>query len=248
MEEAKVFRPTRSKYLVFTSDYIIPVCISLLLVTLLYLSLYSSFFTIKTISCTLDYRDCAEPSLLAELDKLRGQNIFRLDEPQLTTRLTSGDFTIRQVELQKELPGQIFLSLQSVYPVVAIQVKGNNSWVILDQKLRVIGQRESDPNVATLVVTSAQTLVVGKAPQDELIIQALGMTRRLAEQLPSIKTITLIDPDTIELSLASGITAVLTPKKDELIQLRVLQAILADATIKKGVHFIDVRFSQPVLR
>jgi hypothetical protein len=182
------------------------------------------------------------------LDKLKGQNIFTLKISEISEKLTSGDFTIREVVLTKQLPGIIKLDLQSVYPVVALQVIGDPTWVVMDSNFRVIGTRDSEPNVPTVIVQSPLSLVVGKVPDDELIKGTLALARRLADELFSVKTITLMDSDTIELALSSGVKAIFTPKKDELVQLRSLQVILSDATIMTGVKTIDVRFGRPVLR
>lgn len=238
----------RSKYLVFTVDYLVPTFIILAVLTLFYLVLYSPIFKIKEVSCQLDYLVCDNQIILAELDKLKGQNIFTLSKDKVTARLTSGDFTIRQATLTKELPGKVILDLQSVYPVAALQILGNPTWVILDQQLRVIGSRDSDPNVPTIIVPGPLSLTVGKPPSDDLIIQSIQLARRLADELFSIKSITLVDADTIELTLSDGRIAILTPKKDTSAQLVTLQIILRDDKIVQGINTIDVRFARPVLR
>lgn len=248
MDEPKVFKPTRSKYLVLTTDYLLPIFICLSIISLICFVLYSPFFKITKINCSLDFKDCTDPALIAELDKLKGQNIFTISPGYITSRLTSGDFTIRESVMTRELPGTVGLELQSVYPVVALQIIGDPTWVIMDSKFRVIGTRTTDPNVPTVIVAGPINLTVGKPPTTDLILKALGIAKRLSDVLFSIKTISLIDDDTIELALADKRIAIFTPKKDELDQLRILQTILGDDTIIKGVKTIDVRFSQPVLR
>lgn len=248
MDVAPVFHPARSKYLVFTTDYVVPFLIIIGILSLLAVALYSPIFKIAEVNCALDYQECSDPSVIAELDKFKGRNIFTLKPSDVTTRLTSGDFTIREASLSKELPGTISLSLQSVYPAIALKVDGDPTWVVLDADLRVIGTRQEDPNVPTVIVPGPLTLTVGKRTQDEVIVQSLLLARRLADELFTVKTITLIDADSIELALEGGMKAIFTPKKDELVQLRALQVVLSDATILKGVSTIDVRFAQPVLR
>ena len=239
----------KSKYLVITYDILLPVMICLGVVALLYFVLFSSFFAVTSIHCVLDLEPCEDPSLLSELDKLKGQNIFKIVGDQVTTHLTSLDFTIREATLSKELPGSISLSLQSVYPVVALQVSGDDpTWIIFDSTLRVIGARRIDPNVPSVVVQGPLTFTVGKVPTDANIISSLELAKRVSDELFAVKTITLIDADTIHLALDSGKIAIFTPKKDELVQLRALQTILTDATILEGVNTIDVRFARPVLR
>lgn len=238
----------RSKYLVITLDYLFPIFICFGVIALGYFALYSSFFQIKTVICTLDYEACLDPSVLAELNKLKGENIFTLSGDRLTQRLTSGDFTIRQATLKKELPGKVIIDLQSVYPVAALAMPGDPTWIILDQNHRVIGTRSSDPNVPTVIVPGPLTLAVGKPLSDDLLIQSIQLARNLANELFTIKSITLVDADTIKLTLSDGVIAIFTPKKDLSEQLRSLQLILRDATITQGIKTIDVRFIRPVLR
>lgn len=248
MPTPAVFHPVRSKYLVLTTNYLLPIAVVVAVIAMAYFTLYSRFFQINTITCTLDYGDCSDPAVLAELDKLKGQNIFTFSPDHLSTRLTSGDFTIRQAKFTKQLPAHVMVELRSVYPVVALQVLGDHNWVVLDQDFRVIAKRISDPNVPTVLLNSPLTLTVSKPPSDQTVIDTLKLARRLADELFVVKTIFLRDQDTIELTLADGRLALFTPKKDELVQLRTLQTILADATISTGVRIIDVRFASPVLR
>lgn len=248
MEEAKVFHPSRSKYLVFTADYLFPLFICLAVLTLGYFTLYSSFFSIVSVKCSLDFKDCSDPNVIAELAKLNGQNIFKLKSSVITTKLTSGDFTIKHAELHKELPGTVKLSLESVSPVVALKVQEDPNWIVLDSQSRVISIRETDPNVPTVIVQTPLTLVVGQPPEGELILKTLALARKIVDESFAVKTITLLSEDMIELALPSGKHALFTPKKDELLQLRLLQAVLSDDTITKGVSTIDVRFDRPVLR
>lgn len=248
MEVAKVFKPSRTKYLVFTVDYLIPTFIIFSVLTLAYLAIYSSIFKINELPCRLDYLPCDNEAVLAELNKLKGQNIFTLKTDPISAKLTSGDYTIRSAEFTKQLPNIMNVELLSVYPHVALQVQGDPGWVVLDQKLRVIATRDTDPNVPTLVVLGPLTLSVGVSPSDELITRSLVLTRKLFDELSSIKSITLVDEDTIKLNLSNGKVAILTPKKDVTRQLQTLQAVLSDVTILTGVSTIDVRFGRPVLR
>ncbi|MFZ2199178.1 MAG: cell division protein FtsQ/DivIB [Microgenomates group bacterium] len=248
MQTAKVFTPLKSKYLVFTTQYIVPCIICLLIIFGFYLTFYSNLFVITDISCNLDFMPCDNPAILAELDKLKDQNIFTLKTTSVSSKFTSGDFTIRGSQITKELPGKLKVELESVYPVVALKIKDVSTWVALDDKYRVITQRDSDPNVPTVIVSGPLTLALGKPITSPDLLNALNLTRRLFEQLPSIKSITLVDENRLDVLLDNGKIAILTPKKDVPYQLRSLQAILQEVTISEGVRIIDVRFSQPVLR
>lgn len=248
MESAPVFHPTRSKYLVITADYLIPIFICIGLALGFWLIRYTPYFQIKNVHCSLDFSPCTDPIVLAELEKIKGQNIFMFNPATIKSRLTSGDFTIRAAEVTRKLPGDVEVNLQSVYPVVALKIDGLDTWITFDATFRVIGTRPNDPNVPTVVVQGPITVTVGKKLTDETIQKSLNLARTLADQLFTVKTVTLVDADSINLTLENGLLAVFTPKKDVSVQLKVLQAVLADATILKGVHTIDVRFSQPVLR
>lgn len=248
METLDQFRPTKSKYLVITADYIIPTIIFLGIMFFGYLALYSPVFRITSISCELDFSPCENGAVLSELDKLRGENIFTLDTSVIKARLTSGDFTIREALVSRALPGSLSVQLQSVYPVVALQIAGDPTWVVLDSDLRVIATRQEDANVPTVIVPGPLTVIVGQSPADPLIIASLKLAIHLASELFSIKSLALIDGDTIELTLDDGKKALFTPKKDTGEQLRLLQVILEGATITKEIRIIDVRFNRPVLR
>lgn len=240
MQIQKVFTPERSKYLVFTADYILPTVIITSIILALYLMLYSQLFKIDNISCKLDFEPCENMVLLAELDKLKGQNIFNFQTQGVASKLTSRGLHYQGGSICQKPLGSLKVDLHSVYPVVALKIKDLDTWIALDSKYRVIKELHINPNVPTVIVSGPLTVVLGKPVQDSLIIETLAMTDRLFKQLPSIKSVTLVDENRIDVELDSGKTAVLTPKKDEVIQLRSLQAILQEVTISKGVHTIDV--------
>ncbi len=244
----KIFHPTPSKYLVLTTDYLIPFFVSLAGIVLIYLVLFSSYFQVSQITCMLDFVPCNDPAVLSEIDKLKSRNIFRLTQDELSARLTSGDFTIAQVSIRKTLPSTLAVSLISVRPVVAISVTGNPTWVVLDEKYRVIGERSNDPNVPTVIISSPIKLTIGKPIEDKSVTAALRLALRLAQEIVSIKNLTLVDDNTITIQLSTGPTAIFSPRLDEITQLKTLQSVLSDATIWKGVSTIDVRFNRPVLR
>lgn len=248
MESAKVFTPLKSKYLLITAEYIVPFLISFTIIFFGYLAMYSDLFKIHDIDCQLDFETCQNESLLAEIEKYKGQNIFKFQSNILSARLLSGDFTIREANIKKILPNNLVVELQSVYPVVALKLQDDDRWVVMDSSFRVITTRTTDPNVPTLIITNAVTLSLGKPPDDPNLLASLSLTKRLSDSLASLKSIKQVDKSTLELALDSGVKVLMSSQKDEIVQIRALQAILSEATISKGVKIIDVRFSQPVLR
>ena len=248
MDTRSVFRPLPSKYIVFTADYILPFFITLAVVVSAYLVLYSDIFKITKIECQLDFVPCQSGSITAEIDKLQDENIFRVQPNEIISRLTSGDFTIKEAEIKKVLPNRVIFILTSVYPVVALKIESEDIWIILDEKNRVIGTKNSDPNVPSVILTTPLTVTIGKALEDQQLLSSIKTAIKIAEELIKVKSIKLVDDNTLILTIDDHLIAYLSPKKDELVQLRTLQTILADDTISKEVKTIDVRFSQPVLR
>lgn len=246
-QTVREFHPVRSRYLVITLDYLAPLLLVAGSLLTWWLVFYSPIFAVKKIDCELDFDPCQNPHILTELDKYLGMNLLRFNSAQLKSRLTGADFTIRQVEIGQSLPGTLLVSLQSVYPTVAARLKNQAQWVYFDDRLRVIGQKSSDPNVPTLVLPELRELVVGEIPTQPDLIYALKLTRRLAEEINDISSVELSD-STIILTLPNGRRALLSVSGDETIQIHALQSILQNDTILTGVATIDVRFSQPVLR
>jgi cell division septal protein FtsQ len=248
MDSAPVFHPSRSKYFVLTLDYLFPLAIILCVCTLAWLVVYLPFFRISRVTCLIDYQPCTDPIVLAELDKIKGKNIFRFNPTVLEHRLASGDFTIKEAVITRELPSSVIITLQSVYPVVALKIAGESSWVLLDNNFRVIGTHTTNPNVPTVILNTPFTLTVGKAPTDPTLIQTLNLAKDLASEPFTIKSLTLQDSNTILVLLPNNLQAIFTTEKNNLAQIKVLQAILKGATLTKDVHTIDVRFARPVLR
>lgn len=248
MDLAKTFAPVRSRYLVFTWDLLLPLLISLLVLLSAWVILFSPIFAIQQIDCQLDYEPCQDPSLLAELDRLRTHNLFRLNQAAITSRLLSANYMLRSVELTRELPSRLHFSLYSIYPVVALRTAQNPNWVVLDSDFRVIRSLGVDPNVPTVIVPGPLTLVIGSSPSDPALRQTLELALDISRAMPQIRVVTLLDERTLSLSLPNSRQALLNPQSKTAEQLRSLQALQLDDTILTGVSVIDLRYSQPVLK
>jgi len=241
------FLPTKSKYLVITADYLIPVLVLILSLLSWWIVFYTPVFAVKQIDCILDFEPCKNPGVIAEIAKYQGINLLRLDESSIRTRFTSADFTISAVTVIKRLPSSVTIKMESVYPTVAAKVKDTSTWVIFDDRLRVIGTRDVSPNVPVVILPSLTGAIVGARLESDELNTALSLAVELSKHLSGVKTIELLGTD-LFLSLGTGQTAVLTTDKDVPSQIRALQAVLAETTILVGVSTIDVRFAQPVLR
>lgn len=247
MDTDQEFHPVRSKYLIITADYLLPVLICCTVLALWYVIFHTNIFTVRTIICNADHRPCQDLSLLDELDKYRGQNLFTLSPDALSRRLESADYTVQSAVVTRVLPSTLVVELSSVSPAVALQVSGQSQWIVLDAKFRPLGTRDIDPNVPTLMVPAAVSLPVGRPVADATLLAALTVARELGSTLPSVKTITLTDPESLRLTLTSGQYVLMTTRRPVAAQISLLQAVLKDATMAEGKAGIDVRFNQPVL-
>lgn len=236
-----------SKYLVITSDYVLPGLIIIAVFALIWLCFYSNFFKIARIECQIDYLPCENTSLETEIAKVEGVNIFRLDEKALKTKILSGEYTIRAVELKKFLPNRLLVSMQSVYPSLAVMQLGDNRYVTLDDKYRIISIREQNPNIATVVVPSLPVLQVGQILSSELN-PVFKLTQRVTEQIPGVVSLTLRSDRAVVVTIDKNMQIVMSTQIDLDSQIRLLQAVLRDSTITKGKSEVDVRFAQPILK
>ncbi len=236
-----------SRYFVITRDYVLPVLIILSCLSVWWLALISPLFAIRSIDCQIDYHPCVAENLLTELSSYRGHNLLDLDTAAIVSRLISADFTIREAIVTRIIPHTLRLDLTSVFPVVAAKVADPPIWVIFDQELQAIGTRTVDPNVPTVTMSELSHIQVGFVPTDATLLAGLTLAKVVGTEIPTLKSLD-VQGDLATLSLSGGFVGLMSLKQDPLPQIRALQAVLGNATILAGVHVIDVRFSQPVLR
>lgn len=237
----------KSKYFVAGLEYGVPLVVVVIVCTLIYLAFYSSYFRLSNLSCSQDFEPCQNPHLLAEIEKLRGQNIFLINPSKVIAHLTSGDYLLREGQLERVLPNTLNLSLQSVYPVLAVKVSGTDRYATLDPSLRVIRLTTIDPNVPVVVINEQLTFTLAQPVTNEKIVPILQKSLIIAESIPGIKSL-LVEGDNLSIELSSGHLAIFSIHRDIAEQVSALRSVLSDATITEGVAIIDVRFSQPVLR
>ena len=238
----------KSKYIVLTYDLILPLLIILGVVIGGWVLLASPVFSLTDIKCSLDYQPCPEGAVMAELNKSKGLNLLRLDTDRVGSRLTSGDFTVREAIFHKKFPSTLVVELQSIYPVAATRVEGVTAeWLIFDKLHRVIGLTRTDPNVPTVILKAAPVLRVGEQINSSELVQALELAVAISQELPGVKS-TSLEGETVFITLTTGQTAILSTAKDRTLQIRTLQAILLDTTMSSEARIIDVRFSKPVLK
>jgi hypothetical protein len=237
----------KSKYFVAGLEYGVPLIVVAMVSSLIYISFYSEYFRLKNITCYQDFEPCTNPHLVAEVQKLQGENIFLLNTSSVLNHLISGDYLLRDGELHRQLPSTLTLELQSVYPVLALKVFGSEQFATLDPKLRVIRTSTLDPNVPTVMLDSPITLNISQPITDQRVVDVLQKSLLIAQSIPGIKLIK-VEGDNLGIDLESGHHALFSSQRDIAEQVSALRSVLSDATITEGVAIIDVRFNQPVLR
>lgn len=237
---------TRSRYLVFTSEYLLPLVIVIFVSLVTYLCFFSPLLRIRTVSCLLDYSPCAEGVLTAELNRYKGKNLLLFDPAILKARLLEAQPTIGQVSVGKVLPSTLAVELYSVSPTYAIKQTGDSRYIVLDKEFRVIGLRELDPHLPFLEVALLPPVQIGSALTG-LFLTALTAMSLTGEAFIPAENFTLRE-NVLEIKLEAGPVAVLSLTDELSPQISLLQALLRDPKILEGVTTVDVRYTQPILK
>lgn len=240
----------KSRYLVFTLDFLLPMFTLLGIAGGMWVLLYSPLLAISEIICTADYQPCTNAAVIAEIDKVRGSNIFRYNDSSLKAKLLSGDYMAQEISTTKILPNKLMVELSSINPSFALQLEGGNTWIVCDATGKVIGERAVDPNVPVIITSHLPAIKVGSLLPDEELLHTGQMALSLRDANITFKQITLKPDSILELSLTSGLLVIMTTAVPDLTpQITALQQTLTDSTIKKeGYDSLDVRFAQPILK
>lgn len=244
------FTPVRSKYLVLTTEYVIPLIIIAVAISSWFIATQTPVLSIRSISCIRDEAPCQDVSILSELDTYMGTNLLNLPEDQIRTTIIEGSRTVKTVEIIRRIPNSVQIILESTDPVVALKVESQFSkWVILDDNLRVIRVQSDDPSLPTVLANQTQEVQIGQRIDSERVQRALELALEISQQFFTVQSISL-EGDTVVLLLPDNRKALITTRKQTYDQLIILQAILADDTILQSTNYntIDVRFDQPVLK
>ena len=235
-----------SKYVVITSDYLIPGLIIVMVLTLFWLAFYSRLFSVSDIICQTDYDPCENSALEAELAKFKGVNIFRLDADLIKKRVLSGEYMVREVDIKRTLPNRVIVSLQSVLPTLAVKAESDPRYLTLDSKFRVIKISSTKPNVISLTVPTLPPVQVGKSLGEDYL-PLFKLISEINQKLPGILGVSLTPDGAVAVKL-DQITAIMSTSGALERQVSLLQAVVSDSTIIAGKSEVDVRFAQPVLR
>ena len=212
--------------------------------------LYSSVFQISTFTCIANFQPCESQVVIAEIAKVKGENIFRFRDEGLIAKLKAGDYMTQTVTTQKKLPDHLQVEITTINPSFALQIEGGNSWIVCDKEGKVMSLRDKDPNVPVIITSHLPQIRIGAILSDEKLLRAGQLVILLREQGIVSNKIIENEDYTLELHLKSGLKVIMTSDVEDLTpQISALQQALTDSTIKKeGSATLDVRFAQPILK
>lgn len=237
-----------SKYFVATLDFLKPIGVIILSLSLLYCLYFSNLFKVTVAHCVQDVgEDCQNDFVKAELNTVLGKNIFLLDENVLSTQLYAGDPTIRLITVKKSLPNTVSVDVQSVIPTLALSTPGSDRILVLDSQFRIIKAVMNDPNVPLMLYDQDLALRLGQKIEDPHVNKLLNAVLTLTQAFPMSRQVR-VKGDTLSLNLENKRTALFTITTPLDPQITALQSLRNNATIPEETAEIDLRYTQPVLR
>ncbi|GEM_PF-830258 len=240
------FKPVRSPYFVLTTDYLVPILVIIFSLLVWFIAFRTAIFHLSDVKCEREMEPCNNPYILSELEKYKSQNLLTLNVSEIESKLKAGDPTISRVLITKQLPRTLSISITSSTPSLALRVSSENTWILLDENLRVVRLSPIATALPTLEISEPLTVQIGQAIESDVGVAA-QLLRTLSKSI-DMRLVSL-DKDLVKVTLADGIVALLTTQKDVNNQVLALQAVLRDDTIDRTKYrVIDVRFDKPVLK
>lgn len=202
-------------------------------------------FVVENVSCEREDEPCGE-QILAELDALKGTSLLTLDRSQLVEKWRNADPSIASVSLEKQLPFTLSVKITSREPEVGVLPANDPFAYVLDAQ--GVAFAKSEPNLIKLpsVVTSAITINLGEAIQDERTLKAVELAKALRESHIPFQKIEVSGLD-LAVTLNGGTLALFSQSKAFFKQATTLQRILAQDTIDQKIEKVDLRHEKPVL-
>ncbi|TXH03715.1 MAG: hypothetical protein E6R05_03005 [Candidatus Moraniibacteriota bacterium] len=237
-----------SKYFVATKELVPPLLTIIASISCIYLLFFSTYFQITDTRCRQDDEDtCQNNHISSQLNTLIGQNIFLVNTNSLENTILNADPTIRTLSFKRNLPGNLTLEMYTVYPLVALTLPQSETLFVLDSNFRVIKSTSKNPNIPVFVYDQNISLRQGQLIEDPLLTNYLKKTLELAEYIPGLSKVTLINY-ALKVELPNRVIVLFTTEKPILEQYNALQVITQNATIPLQGTEIDLRYKQPIIR
>jgi len=243
------FKPRASKYIVLTFRTIRNLILILAAAGFFYFLLKGEYFKVSDIDCSIEGQDCDGQTRNSLID-LVGKNIFLLNCGQFEKKIVKESPQISDVEINKELPGKVYVKIRKREAGAAIFCK-EGFWYIIDKEGYVFLKQKEMPQDLEKVYCERdeQNLKIGDKIERDEINLVLELIEETEETFLSLQKIVLGEQNTIKLVLDEEQIAFLTADKKALEQISILQFILRQSKIDgKRPKEIDLRFSKPVIK
>lgn len=213
-----------------------------------YWLLESESFKVKTVY--------VDPSLAvinpSALERLKGQNIFKVDLNQVHELLTKRYPQVAKLRVIRQFPDQISIEAKERRPRAQAQVRGKV--VTLDEHGVVLSMStDRDEKFPFIKGVSSRKkrlilgqLLTGREMKDALAVIRTFQENRVLESF-AIQLIDVANLSKIELVLSNGLT-VYVDSEQLARKMRVLGFVLTRASINYDeVKYLDLRFQEPVI-
>ncbi len=197
----------------------------------------------KNIVVTTDYDLKSNPGLVKIIEGTRGKNILTLNTAQLAEDIKKQDIKIKEVTIQKKIPGQLLLKIIKRQEIAAISQ--GSEFLLMDKEGLVIGQKKEIGNLPLVNLNfGLQNLQVGSSidNNNKIIFFILDWLNGKEK----VVSVSKIDQE-LEIKLAEG-TLIFFPWEDSEEKLASLQLLLTRFRIEgRQPVKIDLRFDKPVV-
>ncbi len=204
----------------------------------------SPLFQVRTVA--VNGAQTLDPSMLASVSGLQGQNILQADTEAARQRLLAVP-GVADASVHRQWPGKMVVDVTERQAWGYWQIK-DQTYVIDDQGV-VLDDMRPDQGAPTIVqVDSEQEL----APGDRVDADAVALSKQLIEQAPTalqrnVTALEYSDHSGLTVTFSGGLRATFGDSRDIDYKLSVLYVLLDKAQAQgQTVHSVDLRFGETV--
>jgi cell division septal protein FtsQ len=205
----------------------------------------SPIFKVKNILCTADKFAC-DAAITGSLSRDLNQNLLFLNTSSNKQEILYSYPQIAEVVIRRQLPDTLNVSLTLRQPVAVIEDKLQRRFLVdKNQMIYAEGNQEGLP-----VIKTQEAVVLGEIAVSQEMGAVLRLVQILQESSLTVKSITIISQEYLELALESGDTVYFNAQKDIAKEVDTLNYIFQHNTPNGGkkTQIIDLRFDDPIVK
>ena len=237
--------PIKSKFLLLTKRRLFILLLFGLGGYVIWWLVFSDYFSISDVSCTLDSGQCNE-QILAEIDKNKGKSSLRFNTHELEDKISKSDPYISKAEVKIQLPNKIKVTLSVRQSFISLRTINSNFEMVVDDQGYVFRINNQPENTTPSVFVKEITEELGTRIKDENLLLTLKLVKLLNEQFITFSSLSL-DKETATVVLSDDVQAIFSVQENITRQVTSLQRILSQATIDSEFKIIDIRYEKPII-